>query len=172
MAIIFLDIDGVLATNIQFNMNTQKFRAKNEWAADLAVPYPFDPECVKILNEILEETDAEIVLSSDWKLHWNILELHEIFKQNGVVKSPRTTTLDITKDDFDLEDERAYQISAFISKFKPKQYVIIDDLNVGLMMETIEGQERFVRTRDREGLKQSNIKQKILEKINKIILEE
>lgn len=172
MAIIFLDIDGVLATNIQFNMNTQKFRAKNEWAADLAVPYPFDPGCVKILNEILEETDAEIVLSSDWKLHWNILELHEIFKQNGVVKSPRTTTLNVSGDSFDLAAERAYQIDQFIKKFKPKQYVIIDDLNVGPMMETVEGQERFVRTRDREGLKQSNIKEKILEKINKIILEE
>lgn len=172
MAIIFLDIDGVLATNIQFNMNTQKFRAKHEWAADLAVPYPFDPGCVRILNEILEETDAEIVLSSDWKLHWNILELHEIFKQNGVIKSPRTTTLDITNDDFNLEEERAYQINTFIDKFKPKQYVIIDDLSIESYLGSPDAQDRFIMTRSREGLKQSGIKEKILEKINKIILEE
>lgn len=172
MAIIFLDIDGVLATNLQFQMNAQKFQDKHAWADELRVPYPFDPGCVKIINEILEETDAEIVLSSDWKLHWNILELHEIFKQNGVIKSPRTTTLNVTAEEFDLEEERAYQIGEFIKKFKPKQYVIIDDLEVGSKMETLEAAERYVKTRDREGLKQTGVKEKILEKLGKIILEE
>lgn len=171
MAIIFLDIDGVLATNLQFQMNKQKFQDKHTWADELRVPYPFDAGCVKILNEIIETTDAEIVLSSDWKLHWNILELHDIFLQNGVIKSPRTTTLNITASGFDLEEERAYQIGEFIKKFKPKQYVIIDDLDVGPKMETLEGQERFVKTRDREGLKQTGIKEKILEKLGKINLE-
>ena len=170
MAVIFLDIDGVLATNLQFQMNKQKFQEKHAWADELRVPYPFDPGCVKVLNEIIETTDAEIVLSSDWKLHWNILELHEIFKQNGVIKSPRTTTLNITVDDFDLEEERSYQISEFIKKFKPKQYVIIDDLEVGPKMESVEGQDRYVKTKDSEGLKQTGVKEKILEKINKIIL--
>lgn len=172
MAIIFLDVDGVISTEKQFNMNAQKFRSKNDWASELAVPYPFDPECVKILNEIIETTDAEIVLSSDWKLHWNILELHEIFKQNGVIKSPRTATLDITKEGFNLKEERAYQINEFIDKFKPKQYVIIDDLSIGSYLGSPEAQDRFVMTRSREGLKQTSIKEKILEKISKIILEE
>jgi hypothetical protein len=172
MAIIFLDIDGVLATNLQFQMNKQKFQDKHAWADELRVPYPFDPGCVKILNEIIETTDAEIVLSSDWKLHWNILELHEIFHHNGVIKSPRTVTLNVTAEEFDLEQERAYQISEFIKKFKPKQYVIIDDLEVGYKMETLEGQDRYVKTRDREGLKQTGVKEKILEKIGKIVLED
>ena len=172
MAIIFLDIDGVLATNLQFQMNKQKFQEKNAWADELRVPYPFDPGCVKILNEIIETTDAEIVLSSDWKLHWNILELHEIFKSNGVIKSPRTTTLDLTNPNYGLEEERAYQIDTFIKRFKPKKYVIIDDLEVGSKMETLEGQDRYVKTRDREGLKQTGVKEKILEKIGKIVLED
>jgi hypothetical protein len=171
MAIIFLDIDGVLATNLQFQMNKQKFQDKHTWADELRVPYPFDAGCVKVLNEIIETTDAEIVLSSDWKLHWNILELHDIFLQNGVIKSPRTSTLNITASEFDLEEERAYQIGEFIKKFKPKQYVIIDDLDVGPKMEMKEAEERFVKTRDREGLKQTGIKEKILEKLGKINLE-
>ena len=172
MAIIFLDIDGVLATNIQFQMNKERFHEKHAWADELRVPYPFDPECVNILNEIIETTDAEIVLSSDWKLHWNILELHEIFHQNGVIKSPRTVTLNVTAEEFDLEEERAYQISEFIKKFKPKQYVIIDDLEVGYKMETLEGQDRYVQTKSSEGLKQTGVKEKIIEKIGKIVLED
>ena len=172
MAIIFLDIDGVLATNIQFQMNKERFHEKHAWADELRVPYPFDPECVKILNEIIETTDAEIVLSSDWKLHWNILELHEIFKSNGVIKSPRTTTLDLTNPNYGLEEERAYQIDTFIKRFKPKQYVIIDDLLVGPNMESSDAQDRYVQTKSSEGLKQTGVKEKIIEKIGKIVLED
>ena len=89
-----------------------------------------------------------------------------------MIKSPRTTTLNITSGEFDLEEERAYQISEFIKKFKPKQYVIIDDLEVGPKMESVEGQYRYVKTKDSEGLKQTGVKEKILEKIGKIILED
>ena len=38
MAVIFLDIDGVLATNLQFQMNKQKFQEKHAWADELRVP--------------------------------------------------------------------------------------------------------------------------------------
>jgi hypothetical protein len=40
----------------------------------------FDTKSVKILNEILEETGAEIVVSSDWKLHATLEELGEYYE--------------------------------------------------------------------------------------------
>jgi len=90
--IIFLDIDGVLATHLQFMMNRTKFRKKYPEANTLRIPYPFDEGCVKIFNEIIEETGADIVLTSDWKLHWDLDEIDKIFKYNQVVKSPFTFT--------------------------------------------------------------------------------
>ena len=42
MKIIFLDIDGVLATNKEFATNRTKFREKYLWAKELRVPYKFN----------------------------------------------------------------------------------------------------------------------------------
>ena len=51
--IIFLDIDGVL--------NSETYD-KNRTAGAI------DPECAKRLNRIIKETNADIVISSSWKL--------------------------------------------------------------------------------------------------------
>ena len=94
-AIIFLDIDGVLATNLQFFMNRAKFWRKNPEMEELDVPYPWDKGAVDIFNEILDETGAEIVLSSDWRLYFSLSNLETIFKFNGVNKSPIGVTDDM-----------------------------------------------------------------------------
>jgi hypothetical protein len=158
--IIFLDIDGVLATHKQFMTNRKKFQEKNEWAYEHNVPYPFDKKCVEILNEILLETDAEIVLSSDWKLHWDLIRLHEIFHNNGVIKSPRMMTKNNPISFGNLEKNRAHEIDLFLKDFNFVNYVIVDDLNVGLYLSSKN--EKFVLTKDAQGLKQNNIKNKIL----------
>ena len=49
--IIFLDIDGVLAT--------PEYLKDGQWA--------LNPDKQKLLGEILAETDAKIVLSSSWR---------------------------------------------------------------------------------------------------------
>ena len=51
--IIFLDIDGVLAT--------PEYLKDGEWA--------LNPVKQNILKSIIDETDAKIVLSSSWRLH-------------------------------------------------------------------------------------------------------
>jgi hypothetical protein len=48
----------------------------------------FNDKAVKILNSILEQTGAEIVVSSDWKLYCTLDELKEMFTKYGVVKQP------------------------------------------------------------------------------------
>lgn len=115
MNLIILDIDGVLATE-----ETSKLPAHELYA------YPFDKACVKIFNEILEETKAEIILSSDWRLMYNndLDTLDEVFKHNGVIKSP----IDITRN---LGD-RGKDILDYIEKniYRIKQFVILDDLDL------------------------------------------
>jgi hypothetical protein len=158
--IIFLDIDGVLATHLQFMMNRTKFRKKNPEADKLRIPYPFDADCVKIFNEIIEETDADIVLTSDWKHHWDLDEIDKIFKYNQVVKSPFTFTENDIKSFGNITLNRAWEIDLYIKANNVDNFVVIDDLWVDKYMKFSE--DRIVRTKDSEGLKQSGIKEKIL----------
>lgn len=40
----------------------------------------FDKKAVKILNQILEETNAEIIVSSDWRFHATLEELGDYYE--------------------------------------------------------------------------------------------
>jgi hypothetical protein len=166
MKIIFLDIDGVLSTHKQYMMNKKKFWDKNPVAKELKIPYPFDPKCVKIFNEVLDETGSEIVLSSDWKQHWNISDLDRIFKFNGVNKSP----IDLTTNDVvsfgNIVRNRAYQIGDYIQKNNLTNYVVIDDLNISSFMSITDDQDKFVLTDDFEGIKKLSLKNKIIKILN------
>ena len=76
-AVIFLDIDGVLATSYQYHTN------KKNWHPTYDC-YRFDEKCVKVFNDILAQIDATIILSSDWQNHYNLEQLNEIFEWNKV----------------------------------------------------------------------------------------
>ena len=83
MKILFLDNDGVICLSSNWGSRHKKqkklgtepiFNHKNE----LPVEYRFDNfdiKAVKVLNKILEQTGAEIVVSSDWRLHGTLEEL-------------------------------------------------------------------------------------------------
>ena len=161
MKIIFLDIDGVLATNKEFATNRTKFREKYLWAKELRVPYRFNEGCVEVFNEILDLTDSEIVISSDWRFHWDLDELDKIFKANGVKKSPIFGTIkNKRKMSSDLEDDRVYQINEWVKFNKPEKWIAIDDMNLSSLGSN------FFRTKDSEGLKQSGLKDKIIKILN------
>ena len=159
--IIFLDIDGVLATDREFMMNRNKFTQKNPWAKELRVPYGWNKDCVNIFNEILEATGAEIVLSSDWRMHWELEDLSKIFIGNEVIKSPVSVTHQYKrKMSSELEDDRSYQIKEWIEKNKPDTWVAIDDLKLTSLGDN------FVLTKSSEGLKQTGLKEKIIKILN------
>jgi hypothetical protein len=162
MKTIFLDIDGVLATHKQYMMNRKKFWDKNPIAKELKIPYPFDPKCVKIFNEILDETGADIVLSSDWREHFSLEDLDKIFKFNGVNKSPVDITISELASFGNQIMNRAFQIGEYVTRNNITNYVVIDDLNVGKYMVITNEENKFVLTDDFEGLKKLNIKNKIL----------
>jgi hypothetical protein len=156
---IFLDIDGVLATNQEFYViNTKKFWKKHEWAKELKVPYPWNKKAVEIFNEILDATDAEIILSSDWKKHWTLEDLDKIFKANGVKKSPIAITGNHPASMSILDKNRASDIEAYLrdnkfiegEAFKERatcSWVVIDDLYVGTYFPE-QFQDRVFLTND------------------------
>ena len=160
--VIFLDIDGVLATDKEFFTNRTNFQKKNEKARELHIPYPFNKKAVDVFNEILDATDADIVLSSDWRMHWDLDELDGIFKFNGVKKSPIAVTSKMKrKFSSDLEDDRQHQIQEFKREHKPESWVAIDDLDMSFSLG-----DHFFKTKSSMGLKQTGLKDKIIKKLN------
>lgn len=165
--VLFLDIDGVICTDIEFNMSTQIFRLQFEWAEQLKVPYPFNQECVKVLNEILTKTDVSIVLSSDWRNHWDIEELDIIFKNNNVIKSPEFCTEKFKRKlSSSLTDDRFHQIMKWVNYNKPKNWVVLDDLDMRMYFEKQKNLDRFFLTNDELGICEPGMKDKIIDFLN------
>jgi len=157
---IFLDIDGVLATTHQYYTNRKKWH-------DMYDCYRFDEKCVKVFNEILSKTDPVIILSSDWKLRYNLEIMNEIFKWNAV----NAVVTDITdnlwgvkfKSVAQLQDCRADEILKYVHENQIENWLAIDDLDLSPWID----EQHFVRTpRANEGIKQSGIKNKILNILN------
>ena len=156
---IFFDIDGVITTVEEYYRSRRKYWDKYDIAKNLIVPYPFNKQCVDIFNEILTITDADIVLISDWRNNWTMEELDVIFKMNSVIKSPIDKTENFYTSMKNLESDRAREIEEYITRKNITNYVIIDDLN---LKPFLMDDSRFIKTIEREGLKQCSIKKKIL----------
>lgn len=149
MKVIFLDIDGVLATPRQYNTVRTKLYKRDGGAAELRVPYLWDERCVIALNRFILLNDVEIVLSSDWRRHFNMEELDKIFKINGVAKSPISCTGIKMKETSaeDLESIRVREIQQWLDDNPPCVWCAIDDLD----LSALHG-GRFVKTDERMGI--------------------
>lgn len=152
--IIFLDIDGPLATDECFAKTEMKFGKRL---------YKWNEKCVNVLNEILTETGAEIVLSSDWRRYFTMDELDQIFKWNNVNKSPIAVTDEIKyRMSSDLEIDRIYQIDRFLKNNEIKNWVCVDDLD--LKSDIVIN---FVRVETEFGLSADGVKEKLILFLNK-----
>jgi len=183
MKVIFLDHDGVICLSDNWG---NRFKKQKEWGnrklsmSPLSMPVEyrfdnFDEKAVKVLNEILEKTGAEIVVSSDWKRWATVEEMGEYYESKGIIKKPIAFTDSILYDDYDdfpwhnkseLEQTRSLEIAQYIGQNPViTHWVAIDDLNMSL--NDVDGKswglKNFVLTPvNREGIKQSGIKEKII----------
>lgn len=147
--VIFLDIDGPLATDECFAKTEMKFGKRL---------YKWNENCVKVLNEILNETGAEIVLSSDWRKYFTMDELDQIFKWNNVDKSPVAIT-DELKHRFSSsnDEDRIYQLDRFLKNNEIKNWVCVDDLDLNSDLV-----KNFVRVETELGLSADGVKEKLI----------
>ena len=165
MKYIFLDIDGVISTFNESMSSTKDFWDSNPWAKDMRVLYPFNQDCVMVLNEIIKETDAEIILSSDWKKQRTLEELDIIFKKNGIIKSPIDKTKNLRDEYSNFETCRSMEITHYIGENIITDYIILDDLNLESLLP-FRVRERFFRTDWEGGLGESGLKGDIIFKLN------
>jgi hypothetical protein len=169
--ILFLDHDGVVCLSTEWGS-----RLKNKEGLD-SVFDRFNDKAIKVLNQIIEETDCEIVISSDWRFHAPLEQMQELYRIRGIKKVPIGYTksgLDwkqcrkITPDN-DLAATRSFEILNWLEEHpEVTKWVAVDDLNMSEHFGEISdnylfGLTNFVHTpRSKEGIKQSGIKEKII----------
>ena len=202
MKVIFLDNDGVicLAHNWGSRFKKQKaFFTEDNPRKGFGDNGPvevrfdnFDKKAIRVLNSILEETGAEIVVSSDWRLHANLEELGDYYESQGIIKRP----IDVTekfhftnwleegfiKDhgDFpwsrneDLEQQRHFEIKRWLRDHpEVTHWVAVDDLDMSARYGESDGNlswglTNFVHTPfSRQGIKQSGVSEKIINFLTK-----
>lgn len=180
MKVIFLDHDGVICLSTEWGGRSKKRKRYEKQHgtcnySDLPVDCRFDnfnKKAITVLNEILTETDAEIVVSSDWKNHCTIKQMGEYYEAQGIVKKPIAFTPDLKYFDLTtydlfmwkgwLERARCLEIQRWLSENDVSHWVAVDDLNMS--NEFLQsGLNNFVLTpRSNEGIKQCNIKNEII----------
>jgi len=193
MKVIFLDNDGVICLSNNWG---SRYKKQDKWGGrklsmssnEIPTQYRFDnfdKGAIKILNEILEETGAEIIVSSDWRFHANLEELGEYYLSQGIIKKPIGAT-DMFKDIFpkewsglrfraELELERSMEIQHWVDNHSEiTHWVAVDDLDMSIDFlgdkfaakdgsDSKPGLTNFVHTpRSSEGIKQCGINEKII----------
>ena len=128
--IIFIDVDGPLAWGTWDEGRVYL----NEGSREFHIPYPWVKEDCEALQKICEETDAELVVSSDWKKFYSIIQLRQIFRNYGIT----APIVDITTHQrlwnkmsrTSIEHERALEVVKWVKDNKIKKWIAIDDLDL------------------------------------------
>lgn len=118
MKILFLDIDGVLNSHI--------YDRNRDWTKQTDI----DESRLPLLKEIVEATNAKIVLSSTWRVHWEKEEagcdedgryINRIFAQYGLTVYDKTP-------DLGRGAARREEIGAWLSSAaEVERFVVLDD---------------------------------------------
>ena len=144
MKIIFLDIDGVLNGFETLNDPTTtdlKPDSLEFWA------YYIDEDKVKRLNQIIDETDAMVVLSTSWRLHLTQKFITEVLELKGFGGYIVGATIEMPL------NSRADEIDCWVFRTRPEKYIIIDDDFIS--------NNKQVRTDGRYGLQDKHVEQAI-----------
>ena len=169
--ILFLDHDGVICLPDNFG---SRWNGNGNGVFD-----NFDKKAIKVLNKIIDETDCEIVVTSDWRLHCDLEFMSEFYLNQGINKKPIGYTESLnqhpTLEGLDkLIERRVREINKYIVDNNVQKWVVVDDLNLSksdimVTLETVpKWSERFVLTpKQYEGIKQSNKKETIIKKLLK-----
>lgn len=142
MTVIFLDFDGVLtAKDWGLDYNEHKI-------------YHLSAPCVKVLNEILLQCPAKIILTTSWRKFFDADQQNQIFLENGIKGKPSGQT------PYFPGKNRGEEIKDWMKRRRPDHFVILDD------NEILGFPDHFYRTNFRTGLVMADIP-KILEILKK-----
>ena len=145
-SIIFLDIHGVIITDIEVDKDGKRDCTKG-----------YNKDCVNYLNKLTDLSGAKIVVISDCKKRMSVEELEKCFKDEGITGKVIGKTVDINK------KLRTLQIKDwFKSNDEPRNWVVLDDTHYD---DYSEIPDHVVFTKSKKGLGKSEFESalKILE---------
>lgn len=150
MKIVFLDIDGVL--------NHDQWYVSKEYQSlveDENTELDIDPSCSKRLVEICRQTNAQIVITSSWRLTWYGTQFR--LERGGI---PNDLILDKTPEFFwvtigNFDRSRSAEINTWLEQHQGEveSYVIIDDQPIAKG----EQEKHFVHVNAHVGLTEENM---------------
>jgi hypothetical protein len=171
MKVLFLDHDGVICLSNNWG---SRYKKQKKWGGrkmsmtlrEVPIEFRFDnfdKKAIKVLNEVLSETNTEIVVSSDWKLHGSLEDIGKYYELMGIIKKPIDFTPDMYTQNKTIEFIRSLEIKKWLeNNDKVTNWVSVDDLDMSLFLG-----ENFVLTpKENEGIKQSGIKEKLIKILN------
>ncbi len=153
MKLLFLDIDGVLATRQELMKGLLEDRS-----------HDFNPDAINYLNRLCKETDCSIVISSTWRLGKDIDALRKIFLRRGFVYPEKIIgkTLSWLAGPRDHEFSRGEEIEVYLHEATMQAiiqtYCIVDDDSDMLVHQL----PYFVKTEFETGLQKEHY-EKIIE---------
>jgi len=150
MKVIFLDNDGVICLSTEWG---GRYKKQKKWGgrklsmtpSEIPFEYRFDnfnKKAVKVLNEVLEETGAEIVVSSDWRYYASLEELQKYYMDQGITKGPIGVTKRVSEIDpknweknfrnyAKLEEERSLEIKTYLNRkfagVAPEGFILVHE---------------------------------------------
>jgi hypothetical protein len=131
--IIFLDHYGVMCRAVPGTMRTPTSLPTGTELQGRLPWEQFDPDCVRVLNDILGATAADIVVTSDWKRSKNLEEMGDFYEAQGVIARPIgcTPSLAITHDT--LHQQRAAEIAHWVKTYPGiTSWIAVDDIHMEL----------------------------------------
>lgn len=80
--LIFLDVDGVLnSVDYMISRGHPDWNSMTRFERNLA---DFDPAACAVLQQVLKETEASVVISSSWRILHSCAEIRQLLKVRGV----------------------------------------------------------------------------------------
>lgn len=151
-SILFLDIDGVIATDNCYSLDGPILSD-----LDLKMPYEWNKNCCAALNELLDITDCKIVLSSDWRKFYGfdeIIAMFQYYNINHKCLLGFTEQFEVIKMSESGSNIRTREIESWINRHKIEKFCVIDDMSLSV--------DNFVHITDTsKGLTREKIKEAI-----------
>ena len=129
--IIFIDVDGPLAWG---TWTDGKVKINENTSEEFTIPYAWDKADCEALAEICDKTNASLVLSSDWKKHFTLKQMSNVFIEYGIyaplidITTHQSLWTRMSKPSIDWE--RAAQIVKWVKDNKVSNWISIDDMKL------------------------------------------
>lgn len=166
MTYLFLDIDGVLATNQTYNVWRRACWARvhpdmpyprhdTQWRRDVLAQCPLDGtlldrDCVRRLNQLTDALGAVIIVSSSWRLYMDWPVLRDMLVHAGVSAPLLGPTGDFGHRGLEIQD----WLAGLPTDKVDTRVVILDDVE-----DVAPYNHRLIRTDSDRGLLDRHVRQ-------------